>query len=297
MRTGVLFMTIGGPRTIEAVPDFIRRFTGRELPQPVMNAIIERYTLIGGCSPLPRITEEQASAVNALLGNDHICRAAFRYSQPFIGECIDGLISNGADRLIFLLLSHFYTSVTTGNYMTEAREHLRSIADTRKTLAIHSWHAEPSFIKCWTDKIRTECPEANNVHFIFSAHSLPEKYLSEPYKQQIEDTVKAIAEAVPLEQYTLGWQSIPGQAREPWIGPTVETVIDGLAGSGIRTIVQVPVGFTADHIETLYDIDITHKQYAESKGFTFRRVSSLNTDPAFIRMLAGLVKHSKGEPL
>ena len=82
---------------------------------------------------------------------------------------------------------------------------------------------------------------------------------------------------------------------EPWIEPTVEAVIDEVARKKIRTVVQVPIGFTADHLETLYDIDITHKNRAALRGLTHHRVSSLNTDPLFIETLKQTLSHSLRE--
>jgi ferrochelatase len=92
-----------------------------------------------------------------------------------------------------------------------------------------------------------------------------------------------------IKDYALGWQSIPNNVREPWIRPTVEERIDEIAAAGFGSLVQAPVGFTADHIETLYDIDIVHRNYAREKGLFFRRLSSLNAGDTFIRALKEIV--------
>lgn len=81
MRTGVLLTTLGGPGRLEEIPEFIGRFLGRELPPPALKGIIERYRLIGGFSPLPGITLQQARRLGGILGADYLCRPAFRYSQ------------------------------------------------------------------------------------------------------------------------------------------------------------------------------------------------------------------------
>ena len=92
-----------------------------------------------------------------------------------------------------------------------------------------------------------------------------------------------------IGNHALGWQSIPTNAAEPWITPTVEEQIDAIAAAGFKRLVQVPIGFTADHIETLYDIDITHRQYALGKGLSFRRIPSLNAGAPFIKALKEIV--------
>ncbi|MBE0557181.1 MAG: ferrochelatase, partial [Proteobacteria bacterium] len=114
MKTGVILVTLGGPRTIDEVPEFIKRFIGRELPPPALRAVIERYRQIGGYSPLCRITEEQARALNDALGPGYICSAAFRYTRPFIADGLASMAAAGPARILVLLLSPFFTSVTTG---------------------------------------------------------------------------------------------------------------------------------------------------------------------------------------
>ena len=121
MKTGVILATLGGPRRPEEIPEFIKHFTGRELPAPVMKAIVERYRVIGGFSPLTRITEDQAKRLNEALGNEYLCLPAFRYCKPSIEDAIESMRAAGVARILFLLLSPFYTSVTTGNYINRAR--------------------------------------------------------------------------------------------------------------------------------------------------------------------------------
>ncbi len=288
MKTGIILLTLGGPRHLEEIPEFIKRFTGRDLPAPVLKAITERYRLIGGFSPLAGITEAQAAKLQALLGAGYLCRPAFRYSPPFIEEAIESMAAAGVGRLLFLLLSPFYTSVTTGNYIERAKASLEKTALSIPVRFIHSWYRAPLFLDSWVEKINNESFAAE-AYYLFSAHSLPLKYAEEPYRKQIEETVAMVARRAGLRNYALGWQSIPAGVPEPWLTPTVEEIIDGIAAAGFRSVVQVPIGFTADHIETLYDIDITHRQYALKKGLAFRRLSSLNDGPTFMAALKEIV--------
>jgi ferrochelatase len=115
------------------------------------------------------------------------------------------------------------------------------------------------------------------------------RFAGEPYRQQIEETVTLVAALAGIENRALGWQSIPANAAEPWITPTVEEQIDAIAAAGFKRLIQVPIGFTADHIETLYDIDVTHRRYASEKGLAFRRIASLNAGAPFIKALKEIV--------
>ncbi len=115
--TGVLLVTLGGPRTRDEVPRFLERFLGRALPPPALRAAVERYDRIGGCSPLDAITERQAAALEELLGDGTLCRAAFRHSEPSIEAQLAALRGRGITRLVLLVASPFFASVTTGNYL------------------------------------------------------------------------------------------------------------------------------------------------------------------------------------
>lgn len=288
MKTGVILATLGGPRRPEEIPEFIKHFIGRELPAPAMKAIVERYRIIGGFSPLAQITEDQAKRLNEALGDDYLCLPAFRYCRPSIEDAIENMRAAGVARILFLILSPFYTSVTTGNYINQAKAYIEKTSLSLPISFLHSWYKEPLFIGSWVEKIRSESFD-EQACYLYSAHSLPMKFSHEPYRQQIEETVALIAAHAGVRNHALGWQSIPNNVPEPWITPTVEEKIDEIASRGFRNLIQVPIGFTADHIETLYDIDITHRRYALEKGLSFRRISSLNADASFIKALKEIV--------
>ena len=194
----------------------------------------------------------------------------------------------GPARILVLLLSPFFTSVTTGNYIDVAKDYLEKHPLPMPVAFIHSWYREPLFIESWVEAIRGDSFD-EGAFYLFSAHSLPMRFAGEPYRQQIEETVALVAARAGIGTHALGWQSIPTNAAEPWITPTVEEQIDAIAAAGFKRLVQVPIGFTADHIETLYDIDITHRQYALGKGLAFRRIPSLNAGAPFIKALKEIV--------
>lgn len=288
MKTGVILVTLGGPTSPEEIPEFITRFIGRELPPPAMNGVIGRYRQIGGFSPLVRITGEQAAALNESLGGEYLCVPAFRYSPPFIEDVLESTAAAGPARILVLLLSPFYTSVTTGSYIDVAKRHIEKKSLPLPVTFIHSWYKEPLFIETWVEAVRGDAFD-ERAFYLFSAHSLPLRYSGEPYRRQIEETVSLVASRAGIGNQALGWQSIPGNAAETWITPTVEEQIDAVAAAGFKRLIQVPIGFTADHIETLYDIDIIHRKYAMTKGLLFRRVESLNAGAPFIGALQKIV--------
>jgi len=294
-KTVVLLVTFGGPCSIEDVPRFMRNLMGCEPTPAVAQQVSDRYNQIGGCSPLPAITEGQARLLQAAINNRFPVRAAFKYSPPSIEERINECYEEQVERVVFFMMSPFYTSRTAGSYITTAEQYFGWLPYQPETVFLHSWHTEPLFIRCWVEKIRSEAFYPEEAFYLFSAHSLPRVLLDEPYVGQIKETMEAVAGTLRLAHYGLGWQSVPRYAGEPWIEPTVEAVIDDVASKKITRLVQVPVGFTADHLETLYDIDIVHRKYAAVRGLSHHRISSLNTDPLFIEALKQVLSRTVQE--
>ena len=126
---------------------------------------------------------------------------------------------------------------------------------------------------------------------VFTAHSLPQRILAEgdPYDQEVRETARAVAERCRRMEWHFAYQS-QGATAEPWLGPTVESTLTELAQKGCRHVLLVPIGFLADHVEVLYDIDIAFRQFAEKHGIQLRRTESLNDSPTLIRALASVVR-------
>ncbi len=292
--TAVILIALGGPRSLDEVGPFMAAFMGRPAPPPVVSTIVERYKLIGGKSPLPDIVKAQATALEKELGTAYRVYESFRYSKPSVTESFGKAIQDGARRVIALSMSPFATEVTTGAYKS-ACEGLGS----GKTcpLFIPSWHDNPLFIKAWEEQVfqglkRFWTGKQKHVVVVFTSHSIPERYIAagDPYQRQVEETVKSVVLNLGIKHWRIAWQSKGARATEPWLGPEVEPTLDKLVHEGHKEVLEVPIGFTCDHMETLYDIDIVHRAHAKKVGLTFERAESLNTSPLFIKALADVVK-------
>jgi len=293
--TAVILIALGGPRSLDEVGPFMEAFMGRPAPPPVVAAVKERYRLIGGRSPLPDMVKAQAGALEKELGPGFRVYEGFRYSQPTVAGSFDRAMHEGARRVIALSMSPFSTEVTTGAYRS-ACEALGN-AETCP-LFIPSWHDNSLFIEAWQERIfhglkRYRETQRRHASIIFTSHSIPLRYIQagDPYRKQIEETANAIARRMALSRWYLAWQSKGARATEPWLEPEVETILDMIAAEKKgEFVLEVPLGFTCDHLETLYDIDIVHRRHAEGLGLTFERAESLNTSPIFIKALADIVR-------
>jgi ferrochelatase len=295
--TAVILIALGGPRSLDEVAPFMAAFMGRPVPMPVVSTVVERYKLIGGKSPLPELVKAQADALERELGPGYRVYEGFRYSQPTVAEAFDRAVHDGAHSVIALSMSPFSTEVTTGAY--------KSVCDGLGSgatcpLFIPSWHDNRLFIDSWAEKIRAGLAKFQEngqdaVVNIFTSHSIPMRYIvtGDPYQHQIEEAIRLVVGKTGIKHWRIAWQSKGTRATEPWLGPEVEPTLDIVAQQGFKGVLEIPIGFTCDHMETLYDIDIVHRAHAKKLGIKFERADSLNTSPLFIKALADIVNKSK----
>jgi ferrochelatase len=130
---------------------------------------------------------------------------------------------------------------------------------------------------------------------LFTAHSLPARILDEgdPYQDQLLRTSEAVAQRAGIERWRFSYQS-QSHTGEPWLGPDLVDTLEELAAHGHRAVLVASVGFIADHLEILYDIDIEAKEKADGLGIELRRTQMLNADPRLARALHALVAQRVG---
>ncbi|HUL00291.1 MAG TPA: ferrochelatase [Nitrospirota bacterium] len=292
----VILIALGGPRSLRDVESFMTAFMGRPASPEVVEAVVNRYKLIGGKSPLPELVKAQAEALTQVLHNGFRIYEGFRYSHPTIAESFEKAINDGATHIIGMSLSPFEADVTTGVYR-RSFEHLGS--GTNKKTFIASWHNNHFFIEAWKERLQENLQgyhrtQNKDTAIIFTSHSIPLRYIKEgdPYQQQIEEAVKLIVDGINIKYWHIAWQSKSARATEPWLEPTVESTLDKIKQEGFAAVLEVPIGFTCDHLETLYDIDIVHRMHAKKLGLQFDRTKSLNTSTMFIKALADIVRKS-----
>lgn len=297
---GVLLVAFGGPDTHEAIVPFMSNLLGgRPLPPPLVTKVKERYNLIGGASPLPGVTKAQAEALENKLNSKapgYKVYMALRYWHPSIEEAITAMVNDGIEEAVIVSLSPHYSRVTIGAYREEVERVVKTMEEKAPVITYAGeWFDHPLFIEALADNFfetLASFPEEKrqSVQVIFSAHSLPVEHIKsgDSYVEELNATVKALAEKIGPFEWHLGYQSKGGGQGE-WLGPEAEEILDKLAEAGHKDILLVPVGFAADHIETLYDIDIAIKGHAQSLGLNFERSRALNTSDKFLAALADIV--------
>lgn len=292
----VLLMAYGSPDRLDQVEAYytdIRR--GSPPPPHLLEELLDRYRAIGGGSPLSRIVEEQRAAVEEELarrGMPMRVYAGMRHIAPRIGDIVKGMAADGVDRFVAIALAPHASSNAAG-YRRAVDGALAELGETAPAVAyVSSWHDQPRFIEAMAETTReamARFEDPAEVRVMFTAHSLPARVLAEgdPYPDELAATARLVAERLGLERHEFAFQSA-GRTGEPWLGPDILDEIRRLAAEGVTGLVIRPVGFVADHLEVLFDIDIEAQAVAREAGIRLERARSMNTDPTFIAGLADI---------
>jgi len=275
-------MAYGSPEEPSDIPAYYSDIRGgRPVSDQAVRELEERYRRIGGHSPLNEITEAQRGALEEVLGLR--VYAGMKHWRPWIAEAVHEALADGAERIVGLVLAPHYSRISIGGY----RERLEgALAGSADLVFIESWHDHEPFLAVLADRVRDA-----DAHVVFTAHSLPARILDEgdPYRDQLLETSRLVAERAGVPEWSFAFQSASATG-EPWLGPDILEELERLHADDVREVLVCPVGFVADHLEILWDIDVEAREKAAQLGLELTRTDSLNDDPEFVEALAELVR-------
>ncbi|KAH6635352.1 hypothetical protein B0J18DRAFT_392360 [Chaetomium sp. MPI-SDFR-AT-0129] len=326
--TAMVFLNMGGPSTTDEVGDFLSRLfsDGDLIPLgrlqgyigPLLSTrrtpkIQKQYAAIGGGSPIRKWSEHQCTEMCKILDEispqtaPHKPYVAFRYANPLTEDMYRQMLADGfgngrGGRAVAFTQYPQYSCSTTGSSLNELwkwRQRLEGKAGsedgTIQWSVIDRWPTHPGLVEAFAQNIEAklkEYPEEvrDKVVLLFSAHSLPMTVVNrgDPYPAEVAATVHAVMQRLNnVNPWRLCWQSQVGP--QPWLGPQTSSSVENYIAKGQKNLLLIPIAFTSDHIETLYELDeevIGESGHAD----TVKRVESLNGSPVFIRALADLAK-------
>jgi ferrochelatase len=299
-KTAVILLAHGAPTCVDDIPLYLKNIRGGTESSPeVVQIIRDRYKAIGGSSPLLEITQGQAKELENFLNQDEVnfkVYVGMRNWSPYIRDVVKQIMEDGVEKILALCLAPQYSTWSTKLYFNALNDALDRYS--KKNLPVQligSWANQPSLIDAFVDRYNSAMDKIlalghEQVHTIFTVHSIPAESLElgDFYDKEYDSTVKAIVERVKPFRWYKAYQS-QGMIPVPWLGPTVESVLDRIARLGAKPVLIVPVGFVSDHVEILYDIDIEFAQYAKCKKLELFRTESLNLSPLFTEALASVV--------
>lgn len=322
--TAVVLLNLGGPGSQEEVYPFLRRLfadkeiiplgplqskpwggIGRFIANRRTPSIQAQYREMdtGGGSPIKFWTESQGAEMVKHLDQispdtaPHKYYISFRYASPLTEDALQEMDKDGVTRAVAFTQYPQFSCATTGSSLNELWRQLRDqgMMNRFDWSVVDRWPTHPGLIKAFAENItkgleQFEPEVRDDVVLLYSAHSLPMSTVDrgDPYPQEVAATVQAVqAELGFSNSYRLVWQSKVGPSA--WLGMQTDSAIKGCARLGIRHIMLIPIAFTSDHVETLFEIDIEYQEEAEELGMEMRRAPSLNLSPTFTRAMADIV--------
>ncbi|SRR6266516_2492056 len=285
-------MAYGSPERLADVPAYYADIRGGRAIRPeLLEDLTERYRRLGieDGSPLNAITEETRAALERELGGDVPVFTGMKHWTPRIAEAAERALAAGAGTIVGVVLAPHYSRLSIAGYRTQLEE---ALAGRAHLDFVESWHDDPGFVELLAEKIRR-----TQAHVLFTAHSLPARILEEgdPYKEQLLETSRLVADRAALRDWSFSFQS-ESATGEPWLGPDILEHLETLHRNGIRDVLVCPVGFVSDHLEIRWDIDTEAMEKAAELGMHLERIEMPNADPAFVRVLAGIVRQALRVP-
>jgi len=285
MSAAVVLMAYGSPERLSDVPAYYADIRGgRPIAPENLADLVERYRRLGveDSNPLNEITEATRAALEREL--DLPVYTGMKHWAPRVADAAER--ARDADRIVGLVLAPHYSALSIKGYRDQLEEALDD--DAGKLRFVESWHDDDAFLDVLADKIR-----GTDAHVVFSAHSLPARILDlgDPYKDQLLETARLVAERAGVTDWSFSFQS-ESPTGEPWLGPDILDHLRDLHGKGVTKVLVCPVGFVSDHLEIRWDIDVEAQELAHGLGLELSRIEMPNDEPAFVAALAGIVRRT-----
>jgi protoporphyrin/coproporphyrin ferrochelatase len=308
---GVLVMAYGtasGPDDIERYYTDIRG--GHPPSAERLRELRDRYEAIGNVFPLLKTTQAQSAGLVERLNTwdgdrRYVPYLGMKHSSPTIPDAVARMRADGIEEAVGIVMAPHWSGMSVETYVERVERAIDDQGGGISCSFVRSFHDHPEFIRLLSGRVG-EAVEGLGIAepmVLFSAHSLPVRRVDDGslrclrcdcdvscrYRDGLQQTADLVSEELELSDHLIAWQSA-GRTDDPWWGPAVDEVIVQLAADGREGVVVCSAGFVADHLETLYDLDIEAKAIAAEAGIAFARTRMPNADPAFLDVLAAVVR-------
>lgn len=295
----VLLLSFGGPEGPEQVRPFLENVTrGRNVPPERLDEVAEHYLHFGGVSPINRINRALIVELRAELaerGMDLPVYFGNRNWEPYVEDTVATMRDNGVQRAAVFTTSAWsgYSSCT--QYVEDIARARRAAGPAAPELVkLRPYFDHPLFVEMFSEAIAAAARTAPaDTRLVFTAHSIPvaadQRCGPLLYSRQVAYAARLVAAAAGFRDYDLAWQSRSGPPQVPWLEPDVADHVMTLAASGTKAVIVCPVGFVADHIEVVWDLDEELRSRTDAAGVVLTRASTPNADPRFARLAVDLI--------
>ncbi len=302
----VLLIGFGGPTRRADIRPFLRNvLRGRRVPPARLEAVVRHYELFDGVSPLTAITRRQADGLRERLaahGPDLPVFVGMRNWHPFLDDTLTAMAAAGVERALGVVLAAHHSYSSCGQYrqnVAQARRALREqgAADV-EVLFAPGWHAHEGFVEANARRIEAALGDLpagarRAARILFTAHSIPASMAAAcRYEAELQETAALVATRLRTDDWALVYQSRSGRPEDPWLGPDICDYLRNAHERGLQAAVIAPIGFVADHVEVLYDLDTEAAAVCRTLGLAMRRAAAVNDHPAFVDTLADVTRRA-----
>jgi ferrochelatase len=311
----VLVVSFGGPQGLDDIRPFLANvLRGRRVAPGRVEEVAHHYELFGGVSPITAITKRQAAGLEVRLrdaGHPLPVYVGMRNWHPYLVDTLREMHDAGVRRAIGFIAAaqHSYSSCQQyRENVGAARAELRAHGADVEVTFVGSWFDHPGFIEANAAHVRAARARLDPAvqeaaRLVCTAHSVPTAMaMRSRYEAQLRESSRLVAQAAGVADWALVYQSRSGRPEDPWLGPDVGDYLRAERAAGLRAAILCPIGFVADHIEVLYDLDQEAARICRDLGLPMVRAEAVNDDPRFLDMMADVVlrtirRHAGGRPL
>ncbi|MEE2853874.1 MAG: ferrochelatase [Actinomycetota bacterium] len=299
----VLLLSFGGPEGPEQVRPFLENVTrGRNVPPERLDHVAEHYLHFGGVSPINRINLALIQQLEAELhdrGLDLPVYFGNRNWAPYVEDTVTTMRDNGIRRAAVFTTSAWSGYSSCAQYVEDiARARDAAGPDAPELVKLRPYFDHPRFVQIFADTIGAAsgaltAEQHAGARLVFTAHSIPvaadDRVGPRLYSRQVAYAASLVAAAAGYTEYDLAWQSRSGPPQVPWLEPDVADHLTALVRAGTDAVIVCPIGFVADHIEVVWDLDTELAAQAEAAGVAMVRASTPNAHPRFAQLAADLI--------
>ncbi len=300
----VVVLSFGGPEGPEDVMPFLRNVTRkRNVPDGRLAEVAEQYRAFGGISPINQQCRDLVAALEQELRQHNIDLPVYwgnRNWDPFLADTVKRMVSDGRQHALVFVTSAFSSYSGCRQY----REDMSRSTEATPGLSLHKlrlFYNHPGFIQTFATNVKSAIESmkpTENQRVVFTAHSIPlSMAATSEYELQLHEAARLVAAELNLksDQWALAFQSRSGPPSMPWLEPDINDLLKEAASQGVTGVVVAPLGFTSDHMEVMFDLDIQAKETADSLGLQFSRASTVGTSPKFVSMIRQLIEERTSE--
>jgi len=309
----LLVLSFGGPEGPEQVMPFLENVTrGRGIPPERLAGVAEHYLHFGGVSPINGINRALIDEIAAELadrGEQLPVYFGNRNWHPFVEDTVAAMASDGIRRAAVFTTSAWGGYSGCAQYQEDITRARASVGEQAPELVkLRQFFDHPLLVEMFAEAVTDAAatlPESlrDKARLVFTAHSIPVRAANrcgpDLYSRQVGYTAGLVAAAAGYGDYDQVWQSRSGPPQVPWLEPDVADHLSALAEAGTEAVIVCPVGFVADHIEVVWDLDNELREHADTLGIAMARASTPNAQRRFARLVLELLDELRegGEPL